>query len=87
MVTTDGAPAMCGNKIGLARLVRKHCAGFKEQTLTYHCIIHQQNIADAACYDSSCEDFIDFIELKLILHCSIVPPLKDGFRTTISGIR
>jgi hypothetical protein len=41
-VTTDGAPAMCGNKTGLAGPVKKHCADLNAQPLTYHCIIHQE---------------------------------------------
>lgn len=41
-ITTDGAPAMCGEKNGVAGLVKVQCSGSSEQPWSYHCIIHQE---------------------------------------------
>lgn len=43
-VTTDGAPAMVGEKKGAASLIIQHCekAGFNQKIVKLHCIIHQE---------------------------------------------
>lgn len=49
-LTTDGAPAMCGQKSGVVGRVREemweeNCAG---ELTVYHCIIHQESLCGRA---------------------------------------
>ncbi|XP_010771180.1 general transcription factor II-I repeat domain-containing protein 2A, partial [Notothenia coriiceps] len=41
-LTTDGAPAMCGEVRGLVGLTRKAMGDTGENLVVYHCIIHQE---------------------------------------------
>ncbi|XP_076041934.1 general transcription factor II-I repeat domain-containing protein 2-like [Oratosquilla oratoria] len=45
-VTTDGAPAMVGEKKGAASLLVRHCeaAGYTQPINMMHCIIHQESL-------------------------------------------
>ena len=45
-VTTDGAPAMTGKNSGLIGLLKAELRklGVKSELVTYHCIIHQENL-------------------------------------------
>ncbi|XP_076069196.1 general transcription factor II-I repeat domain-containing protein 2-like [Oratosquilla oratoria] len=45
-VTTDGAPAMVGEKRGAASLLVRHCeaAGYTQPINMMHCIIHQESL-------------------------------------------
>lgn len=45
-VTTDGAPAMVGEKKGAASLLVRHCeaAGYTQPINKMHCIIHQESL-------------------------------------------
>lgn len=49
-LTTDGAPAMCGERTGLVgsmwdKMRNKNCAG---ELTVYHCIIHQETLCGKA---------------------------------------
>ena len=48
-LTTDGAPAMCGQKSGLVGRIREKVREENAGELTaYHCIIHQESLCGKA---------------------------------------
>ena len=63
-VTTDGAPAMIGEKKGAASLLVRHCeaAGHTQPIHKLHCIIHQQ----ALCAKSSSLVDVTSVVVKVV---------------------
>ena len=65
--TTDGAPAMIGQKKGAASLLARHgeAAGHTQPTHRMHCIIHQE-----ALYAKSVNivDVVSAVVMKVVIH-------------------
>jgi len=49
-IVTDGWPSMIGSKNGMVSPLYKHIhkLGLQNESVQYHCIIHQQNITGKA---------------------------------------
>ena len=72
-LTTDGAPAMCGQKSGLFGRVQEKMREEDAGELTvYHCIIHQEALCDKALQMervlSSISRVVNFTRAKDLIH-------------------